>query len=125
MGKKKANYLKKHDKRKYKVVRNAIKNGHFALGYGAGLPKISATIQMSMSRLRPGYELYKRRHPNIVDLINIISSKVKQDGYIRTPFGRKLYRPVDEAYTGLNYLIQGTAAGILKRAQVRVDKYLK
>jgi len=33
--------------------------------------------------------------------------------------------PRDKAYSGANYYIQGTASGVLKRAEVRVDKYLK
>jgi len=50
---------------------------------------------------------------------------VEEQGYVVTMFGRHLSVPIEKSYIGLNYLIQGTAAEIIKRAQVRVDAYLR
>lgn len=117
--------LQKRDPKKFKDVRSACKNGHFALGYGAGLLKIATTIDMSMEKLKPGYDLYRERHPKIVDLINIMSRDARRTGYVTTPFGRKLNIIRNEAYAALNYYIQGTAAGVFKRGQVRIWRYIR
>jgi DNA polymerase I len=110
--------LKEKDNKQFKILRNAYKGGHFALGYGASPVKIAVTCGVEFNEFIPGYNYYKDRHPNIVKLISIIGNKVREDGYIKTAFGRKLFPEKD--YVGLNYLIQGTAAGILKRAEVAI-----
>lgn len=116
--------LKKSDS-EFGLLRSAAKNGQFALAYGAGLGKIADTLMLPVLEARPGFENYSRRFPKVAGFTNTTAAKVKEDGFVETPFGRKLWVPQDKAYIGTNYLIQGTAAGILKRAQVRVDKYLK
>jgi len=108
-----------------KLLRGASKNGHFALAYGGGLHRVALTVGMSQEDFKPGFDSYKRRFPQIANFTYNMIKQVKKDGFIITPFGRKLYVPMDTAYMASNYLIQGTAAGILKRAQVALDKYLK
>lgn len=110
----------------YKMKRNATKNGHFALAYGANPIKVAKTIGVPYdNKFKEGFALYKQRHPKIVNLLSEIAAIAKRQGYIETPFGRRLYIPKEETYIALNYLIQGTAAGLLKRAQIRVSQYLK
>ena len=109
----------------YKIRRNSCKNGHFALAYGAGAGKVAKTIGVPLKEFMRGYNTYCAKHPKIVGLIREVAGFASRNGYVKTPFGRKLSIPLDESYIGLNYLIQGTAAGLLKRAQVRVAEYLK
>lgn len=108
-----------------KILRGGAKNGSFALAYGAGLVKIAQTLGMSIEELRPGFEQYKRVCPRIASFTADQARLVKELGYVTTAFGRKLSVSYDKAYTASNYKIQGTAAGILKRAQVRVDAYCR
>ena len=54
-----------------------------------------------------------------------MAKQAKVNGYVTTAFGRKLYIPRNKPYIGANYVIQGTAAGILKRGQNKVYRYLK
>lgn len=54
-----------------------------------------------------------------------IAKQVFREGFIRTLLGRKQFIPRDKLYIGLNYLIQGSAAEILKLALVRVAKVLE
>lgn len=110
------------DKEK-KVLRSAAKNAHFALSYGASLSKVAVTLGMPVNEAKAGYKNYRSRFPKIAGFTPTIAEVINRDGYIMTPFGRRLYIPADKAYSGSNYLIQGTAAGILKRAQVAVDRY--
>lgn len=108
-----------------KTLRNAAKNMNFAIIYGAGLDTIAAGLGLPVSIVAPRYAEYKRRLPGLVGLSDTVSETVRSQGYVETIFGRRLYVPKDLAYIGTNYLIQGTAADILKRSQVQVHQYLK
>lgn len=108
-----------------KAMYDAGKNGHFCLCYGGGLPKFAATLNLSLAEAQTGYDEYYREFPEIAYLATEGSVKVRRTGYIRTPFGRKLRMPHGKHYAWLNYYIQGTAAGIIKRGQVKVFKYLR
>lgn len=121
----KVNRLKRDDPKAYKVLRGGVKNLHFALAYGAGVNKLAAMMSMTPAQMKPLFEEYKRRYPRVANFTSDTSKIILTQGYITTPFGRNLHVPADKSYTGSNYLIQGTAAGILKRAQVRVDDYFK
>lgn len=103
---------------------NGGKNGHFALCYGAALGKVASTINLTVTEARQGWDVYRNMFPEIAFLVRNGIDKVKDTGFIITPFGRTLWIPKDKIYGWLNYFIQGTAAGILKRAQVNIDKYL-
>jgi DNA polymerase I-like protein with 3'-5' exonuclease and polymerase domains len=47
---------------------------------------------------------------------------VKQTGHIINPYGLKITIPKSSAYVGTNYMVQGTAAYIQKRALVRLSR---
>lgn len=113
------------DKKTSKALYDSGKNAHFCLCYGGGPDKCAATMKLSMDEAMPGILQYQEEFPELAFLIRDIAERVRADGYVETPFGRKLYLPKNKAYAGLNYLIQGTAAGILKRAQVSVHNYLR
>lgn len=107
------------------LLYNYAKNSHFCLCYGGGLSKFAATAHLKEREARRGYNAYGDRFPELAYLTTTIAQSARETGYVETPFGRKLRLPRNKSYVGLNYLIQGTAAGILKRAQVNVDRYLK
>lgn len=107
------------------VLRNSAKNAHFAIAYGAGVPGVALPLGISPDETQPGFERYRRLYPSIGYFTRNIIQQVRQRGYLKTPFGRRLYIPRDKPYVGSNYIIQGTAAGVLKYAEVRLDKYFK
>jgi len=108
-----------------KTMRNAAKNMNFAIIYGAGVATIAAGLNLPVSVVMARYQEYKRRLPGLAALSERMTKLAQAQGYVETVFGRRLYVPRGQAFVATNYLIQGTAADILKRAQVRVDKYLK
>lgn len=112
------------DKATRKILRSAAKNGSFGKAYGAGLAKVAATLGLTIPQCTPGFNLYCNRFPKVAHFTSITSKKIKEFGFIETPFGRRLNVEYDKAYAGANYDIQGTAGGILKRAQVRVAQWL-
>ena len=113
-------------KKESKTLYSWGKNGHFALGYGAGPKKIRTVLKMeTLQMAKEAYARYHQAFPEIADLSKNVGTIVKRQGYIETKFGNRLSVARAKAYSGLNYLIQCTAAKILKRAEINVDTYLK
>jgi len=113
------------DKERKKVLRGAAKNMNFAVCYGAGPKKVAEGLGMGVNKGLKRYSQYKERFPKLVELNGTISSRVRKEGQIKTTFGRPIKLPRNMGYMGVNYLIQGTAAEILKRSQPRIDRYLR
>ncbi len=108
-----------------KLWRNAAKNGNFGIHYGAKIPKIAATLMLPIPLVRDRWEEYHRRFPGARRLQRQVQREVEKYGYVTTAFGRRIYVPPHKPYVGVNYKSQGTAADIIKIAQVRVDDYLR
>jgi DNA polymerase-1 len=118
-------YERETDPKKKKVLRDAGKNASFATPYGCTMTKAAATLNLSFEAAQLGWRLMHERFPRYCNFTVDIIKSVKKDGYIQSRFGPKLYVPLDKAYSGANYIIQHMAAKILKRAEIKVDKYLK
>lgn len=113
------------DPEQKKVLRGGAKNANFGLAYGASPHKLAATLGISLADAIEGYKRICARYPKIAYFTKDLIDVIREKGYVETPFGRRLNVPHDKIYSGSNYLIQGTAAGILKRAQVKVDRYCR
>jgi DNA polymerase-1 len=110
------------DQTQWKVARQQLKNGFYALTYGAGGPKLAETIGGGMTDAEGRALARKIRSVlgvNYRALNKAIEHKIKTQGYVTTLLGRRQYVPRDRTYVGLNALIQGTAAEIMKRAMLR------
>lgn len=119
-------YLDKFiDKKETSTLYSSGKNAHFALPYGASPFKLGRTLGLTPSEGKQAFDRYAKRFPKIAFLSKEISKEARENGYITTSFGRKLAVPRDSLHAALNYKIQGTGAGILKRAQVRLHKFFK
>lgn len=112
-------------KKENKELYDTGKNCHFCLCYGGGIDKFAITGNMSIEEALPGFNAYKREFPEIAGLVTAGNEQAKIDGFVVTAFGRKLFLPADQFYAWLNYYIQGTAAGIIKRSQVRIGRWLR
>jgi DNA polymerase I len=128
--------------------RSSAKNSLFAICYGAGAPRIT-----DMNNLPPGtryrkgdyaveqgwkrvgdykYEPARRLIANIKaaipgfkKLTARIDAKIKAKGYVNTLWGRVQPVGKDKSYVGLNALIQGSAAEIMKQGLVNVAEALE
>jgi DNA polymerase I len=120
-----ARQLKLDDPKRFKVLRGAFKNTGFCIAYGGGPTKVAFTLGKQVDEIAIGDANYRKRFPKINNYTHDTASIVKSKGYVETAFGRILNVPRDKAYIGANYKIQGTAAGIMKRAQVRVADFCK
>ncbi len=120
-----AAYLKKNDPKLFKVHRGAYKNTGFCIAYGGSNKKVGVVLGKPYDEIVDGAERYRRRFPRIDGFKDQLVAEVAEVGYIKTMFGRKIWVPLDKPYTASNYSIQGTAADVLKRAQVRVGRWLE
>jgi len=118
-------FTEETDKKKRKSLRDAAKNANFAIPYGASAAKVAATLALPLSDAKVKYGIYKATFPGLAGLSRTIEGWVKRDGFVRTAFGRIIHVPKSKAYIGTNYMVQGTAADILKRAQVRLGPWLE
>jgi DNA polymerase-1 len=106
------------------ILRSGVKNANFGIIYGARGSKIAGTLGKDMAWGMAKYREYHETFHGICGLMPAVATQVRETGYVETAFGRELHVPRNKAYMGTNYLIQGTAAGVLKRAQNRVRKVL-
>jgi DNA polymerase I-like protein with 3'-5' exonuclease and polymerase domains len=94
---------------------------NFTIIYGGGLRSIRRYFRVSMDEARKMKALYNRAYPEVGRLQARIDYKLQDNGYIEDKLisGRRFR--VDwqkESYKATNYLIQGTAASILKQAVI-------
>lgn len=115
------------DQDKWPVKRSPLKNGFYALTYGAGGPKLAQTIGGGMTD-DEGRALAKNIKGTLgkpyYTLNRRIKAQVNQAGYVRTLAKRTQYCPPGKDYLGLNKLIQGSAADIMKQGLVNVAEGL-
>jgi DNA polymerase-1 len=116
--------MKINDPKKFKTLRGAYKNVGFCVGYGGGEEKVAGTLNRPIDEIINGLNVYRKRFHRIATFSSSMIHLVKKQGFIETPFGRRLYIPRGKAYIASNYRIQGAAAGILKRGQIAVGKLI-
>lgn len=120
--------------------REGAKTFNYATIYGQGVKKCAAVLTEKLGRIveldeaQAMLNLFHGRWPGIKLLSNpyyrfrgenpgAIERRLAERGYITTLYGRHLH-PLDP-HKGLNYLIQGTAADIMRSSFLKVHNYLK
>jgi DNA polymerase I-like protein with 3'-5' exonuclease and polymerase domains len=92
--------------------------------YGGGLEKIAKTAGVPVEQMRPVYQGFQDAYPGVQQLMNRLVNENKRSGRrpkTHTLGGRRLYADRGHEYALLNYMIQGTAAEILKRGIINLD----
>jgi len=79
-------------------------------------------------------DLYFSRYPGVRTFMDETRERAREQGYVETLFGRRLYLPDINSRNGqrrqyaertaINAPMQGTAADIIKRAMIVVDEWL-
>lgn len=105
-------------------ARQRGKELNFQMVYGGGIRTVRKTQQVSQDEARLIIRRYHDTYPEVKRLQNRIAWALDERGYIaaKVTTGRRYRLTVDEAYKATNYLVQGTAADILKMALVRLHK---
>lgn len=108
--------------------RQPAKSAGFAKVYGAGVEQFSATAGVTVEEGRRFLELYAQAFPGVDPFMGRVQATGRQrlrdtgEGWVKTAAGRRQVASPDKLYTLTNYLIQGTAADVLKRQMVRLDQ---
>jgi DNA polymerase I-like protein with 3'-5' exonuclease and polymerase domains len=105
--------------------RAIAKNTMFAITYGAGGPRVADMNKIEIPEARALIKTIKESLPGYYRLMRRIKNKIELNGYVQTIAGRT--QPVDreKSYVGLNALIQGSAADIMKAGLLRAADALK
>ena len=113
------------DKSTQKTIRTAVKNANFAGAYGAGDTKIAATAGLPDNVAPQRIKVWRDAFPAFVGLSKVLRRLIVQQGFVETVFGRRVFANTQTPYIATNYLVQTTAAEVLKRAKNSVHKYLE
>jgi DNA polymerase-1 len=102
--------------------RDMAKTVNFALLYGAGPRKMAQSAGVAEGAIKRFLAQYHSSFPRVQPFMEAVQASVRQrdPGYIITRGGRRVGVDHDKAYTGVNYLIQGSGADVLKDAVVRL-----
>lgn len=108
----------------YESARQQGKVYNFTTIYGGGLRSIKRYFRCSIDEARLYKQRYAAAFPEVTDLQERISHAVHSRGYLQDALisGRRFRVSADEDYKGTNYLVQGTAAALLKYAVNRLHE---
>ncbi len=103
------------------------KNANFAKVFCAGAKKFAQTAGITEEEAVNFYANYEQTFPGVREfqknVLNVAQQRYREEGraYVRAPSGRLHVADQDTAYKLVNYLIQGTAADVLKQKIVALD----
>lgn len=115
--------------------RRGAKAINYGILYGMGAHRLSRDEGISHSEAKAFIEGYFAAYPGIKDYLETTKTHCREHGYVQDLFGRRRYIPdinskmfnVREAAerAAINMPIQGTAAGIIKRAMIDLAPLLQ
>jgi DNA polymerase-1 len=115
--------------------RRAAKAINFGLMYGMSAFGLSRQLNIGRSEAQAYMDTYFMRYPGVRVFMDQTREKAREQGYVETLFGRRLYLPDINASNmqrrqgaeraAINAPMQGTAADIIKLAMIEVDAWLQ
>ncbi len=116
-------------------MRRRAKTINFAVIYGMSDFGLARDLGVAVSVAREWIEGYFARYPGVLRFKEEVIEQARRDGYVTTLLGRRRYLPEINSRNrnfrefaeraAVNTPIQGTAADIIKRAMVAVDRMLR
>ena len=118
-----------------KDQRRSAKAINFGLIYGMSAFGLAKQLDITRPEAQEYVDLYFKRYPGVKNYMEETKEKAKEAGYVETVFGRRLYLHEINAKNGMrrqyaertaiNAPMQGTAADIIKRAMIDLDKEIE
>ncbi len=114
--------------------RRSAKAINFGLIYGMSAFGLAKQIGVDRKQSQAYIDRYFARYPGVLEYMERTRAQAAEQGFVETIFGRRLYLPEINAKnpalrkgaerTAINAPMQGTAADIIKKAMVAVDRWL-
>jgi DNA polymerase-1 len=115
--------------------RRSAKAINFGLIYGMSAFGLARQLGIDRGAAQRYVDLYFERYPGVKRYMDETREQAREQGYVETVFGRRLYLPeirdrngqrrAAAERTAINAPMQGTAADIIKRAMLRVAAWNK
>ena len=113
--------------------RRLAKTINFGLIYGMSAFGLARELGIDRSAAQRYVERYFERYPGVRRFMDETRRRAREQGYVETVFGRRLYLPDIRSgnpqvrqyaeRSAINSPMQGTAADIIKRAMIAVDEW--
>ncbi|MGI9229763.1 MAG: DNA polymerase I [Gammaproteobacteria bacterium] len=114
--------------------RRAAKAINFGLIYGMSAWGLARQLGINRGAAKEYVDTYFQRYPGVKQYMDSTREQARQNGYVETLFGRRLYLPEINSRnaarrqyaerTAINAPMQGTAADIIKKAMLAIDREL-
>ena len=114
--------------------RRAAKAINFGLIYGMSAFGLAHQLGIDRGAAQRYVDLYFERYPGVRRYMEDTRAMAREQGYVETVFGRRLYLPEISSRnaqmrqyaerSAINAPMQGTAADIIKRAMITVHRWL-
>ena len=115
--------------------RRLAKTINFGLIYGMSAFGLSRQLGIERTAAQRYVERYFERYPGVRRFMDETRAQAREQGYVQTVFGRRLYLPDIRSgntqirqyaeRSAINAPMQGTAADIIKRAMIAVDAWCR
>jgi DNA polymerase-1 len=116
------------EQRRYAKVIN------FGLIYGMSVYGLSSQLGIERAAAQQYMDRYFARYPGVAEYMRQTREKAREQGYVETVFGRRLWLPEIRSSNGarrqgaeraaINAPMQGTAADLIKLAMIAVQRWL-
>lgn len=121
-------------------ARQVCKNNFLGWTYGEGIAKMARAMRLSRADAEQVIFALRGAYPKAQPFMREMAARAKRDGEVRNRYGRRVPIPpparmrdeemgiwkwVSFEYKAVNYLIQSTAADLLKEAMIRLDRRMK
>ncbi|NEZ02838.1 DNA polymerase I [Wenzhouxiangella sp. XN201] len=115
--------------------RRAAKAINFGLMYGMSAWGLSRQLELPRGEAQDYIDRYFERYPGVREFMDDIRERAREQGYVETLFGRRLWADEIRSRNGqrrqaaeraaINAPMQGSAADIIKRAMIDVDAWIQ
>jgi len=114
--------------------RRLAKTANFGIIYGVSAFGLAQQSDMSVGEAKAFIDTYFKRYPGVKRYIEQTVAQARRDGVVRTLFGRRRFLPDLNSSdrqrrefaerNAVNTPMQGTAADIIKKAMIEIDRRL-
>ncbi|ANN67820.1 DNA polymerase I [Bordetella bronchialis] len=115
--------------------RRAAKAINFGLIYGMGVFGLASNLGITREAAQAYIDRYFARYPGVAQYMESTRVLAREQGYVETVFGRRLWLPEIRGGSGprrqaaeraaINAPMQGTAADLIKMAMVAVQRWIE